>query len=94
MTTTITLPRATVEQALEAFRMCVPMDGRHAEVDAAFRNLRAALAEPVEPVKHKHQWFSTGGMEPGQMRCIHCGVWGRSPATLFDPRGSLGEPIV
>jgi hypothetical protein len=32
-------------------------------------------AEPV-PVAHTHQWFSTGAMEPGQMRCIHCGVWG------------------
>ncbi len=46
--------RTAAQQALEAFRMCVPMDGRHAEVDAAFRNLRAALAEPpqqpVEPV--------------------------------------------
>jgi hypothetical protein len=34
-------------------------------------------AEPVqEPVAHKHEWFSTGAMEPGQMRCIHCGKWG------------------
>ena len=43
--------RQAAQQALEAFRMCVPMDGKHSEVDAAFRNLRAALAEPVqEPV--------------------------------------------
>ena len=43
--TTIIIDRAVVKQALEAFRMCVPMDGRHAEVDAAFRNLHAALAQ-------------------------------------------------
>ena len=36
-------------------------------------------AEPVKPValKHRHEWFRTGGMEPGQFRCIHCGVWGQ-----------------
>ena len=44
-------------------------------------NLRAALAEPVEPVKHKHQWFSTGAMEPGEMRCIHCGAWAKEKNT-------------
>ena len=44
------IDRATIAQALEAFRMCVPMDGKHAEVDAAFRNLRAALARQAEPV--------------------------------------------
>lgn len=33
-------------------------------------------AEPVA-LKHRHEWFSTGGMEPGQFRCIHCGVWGQ-----------------
>ena len=43
-------------------------------------------AEPVEPVqepvalKHRHEWFRTGGMEPGQFRCIHCGVWGQEQA--------------
>ena len=43
--------KLVLEQALGAFRMCVPMDGRHAEVDAAFRNLRAALAQQAEPVQ-------------------------------------------
>jgi len=39
----------------------------------------AALAQQAEPVAvtHKHEWFSTGGMEPGQSRCIHCGVWAK-----------------
>jgi predicted component of type VI protein secretion system len=56
--TTITLPRAVIEQALEA------LDAYSWEqVDAARIALRAALAQ-------------------------------HSPATLLDPRGSLGEPIV
>lgn len=29
----------------------------------------------VEPVKHVHEWFRLGTMEPGQCRCIHCGLW-------------------
>ena len=57
---TITIDRAVVEQALGAFRMCVPMDGKHAEVDAAFKALRAALAqeraEPVEPGVFTKEW--------------------------------------
>jgi hypothetical protein len=47
----VSLSRELVNQVLGAFRMCVPMDGRHAEVDAAFRNLRAALAQQAEPVE-------------------------------------------
>jgi len=32
-----------------------------------------------EPVKiaHKHEWFRTGEMKVGQMRCISCGTWGQ-----------------
>jgi hypothetical protein len=37
----------------------------------------AALAEP-EKVPHTHEWFRTGAMEPGVMRCISCGEWGKS----------------
>jgi hypothetical protein len=31
------------------------------------------------PVKitHKHEWFRTGEMKVGQMRCISCGTWGQ-----------------
>jgi len=38
-----------------------------------------ALAQP-EPVKiaHKHEWFRTGEMKVGQMRCISCGTWGQA----------------
>ena len=132
--TTITLPRATVEQALEALKK----NTKHLPVDfdyhfEALAALRAALAQQAEPdaygyasrlavalwekhykdiapqwkplddlmgvltqidnmtsgltrleqqaepvaLKHRHEWFSTGGMEPGQFRCIHCGVWAK-----------------
>ena len=40
--------------------------------------LKEALEKP-EPVKiaHKHEWFRTGEMKVGQMRCISCGTWGQ-----------------
>ena len=40
--------------------------------------IKEALAQP-EPVKiaHKHEWFRTGEMKVGQMRCISCGTWGK-----------------
>ena len=28
-------------------------------------------------MEHKHEWFRTGAMEVGQMRCISCGAWGQ-----------------
>ncbi len=37
----------------------------------------ALQVEEVEQVAHRHRWFRTGAMEPGQMRCIECGEWGR-----------------
>ena len=35
--------------------------------------------EKDEPVKiiHEHEWFRTGEMKVGQMRCISCGTWGQ-----------------
>lgn len=33
-----------------------------------------------EPAVCTHGWFQTGAMEPGQMRCIHCGEWGQRTA--------------
>jgi hypothetical protein len=32
--------------------------------------------EPVT-VTHRHEWFRTGEMKVGQMRCISCGAWGQ-----------------
>ena len=29
----------------------------------------------VVKVPHKHEWFRTGEMKVGQMRCISCGTW-------------------
>ena len=42
--------------------------------------LKEALAQPEqEPINinHKHEWFRTGEMKVGQMRCISCGTWGQ-----------------
>ena len=40
-----------------------------------------ALAQPPQPepvkITHKHEWFRTGEMKVGQMRCISCGTWGQ-----------------
>jgi hypothetical protein len=35
--------KTAARQALWAIRLCVPMDGKHAEVDAVFKSLRDAL---------------------------------------------------
>ena len=45
---------------------------------SAITAIKEALAQP-EPVKiaHKHEWFRTGEMKVGQMRCISCGTWGQ-----------------
>ena len=44
----------------------------------AITAIKEAQAQP-EPVKiaHKHEWFRTGEMKVGQMRCISCGTWGQ-----------------
>lgn len=40
------------------------------------QDILSMWAEIDKAVEHKHQWFSTGAMAPGQMRCIECGMWG------------------
>lgn len=44
------------------------------------------LAQP-EPIKisHKHEWFRTGEMKIGQMRCISCGTWGQEETPQRKP---------
>jgi acyl-CoA synthetase (AMP-forming)/AMP-acid ligase II len=39
--------------------------------------MREYIKEQSEPVKvkHRHEWFRTGEMKVGQMRCISCGMW-------------------
>lgn len=82
--TTITIDRAVLEQALKALEkyrkmMFVEAGCRFGEGDAAITALRAALAQEQEPepVPHQHEWFRAGGWEPGRIRCIHCGRWGK-----------------
>ena len=43
----------------------------------AITAIKAALEAKDEPVKvaHRHEWFRTGEMKVGQMRCISCGTW-------------------
>ncbi|MFM2134469.1 MAG: hypothetical protein RLZZ452_1368 [Pseudomonadota bacterium] len=75
-----------MKMALEALEY---FDGEY-DVKDEITALRAAIAEAEqltnvqqemeqEPValQHKHEWFRTGGMEPGQSRCIHCGAWAK-----------------
>jgi len=63
----------------EALQMCI----EYIETNSHERRhvrwaIKDALAQP-EPVKiaHKHEWFRTGEMKVGQMRCISCGTWGQ-----------------
>ena len=35
---------------------------------------RLKAAQPA-PLTCKHEWFRTGAMEPGECRCINCGMW-------------------
>jgi len=46
----------------------------------------------AEPVTHMHEWFSTGAMGPGKMRCIHCGAWGND-ASLTTPPAAQRKPL-
>ena len=39
-----------------------------------------AEQEPIK-ITHKHEWFRTGEMKVGQMRCISCGAWGQEEIT-------------
>ena len=60
--------------------------------DEAITALREALAQPEqEPVaiQHRHEWFRTGEMKIGQMRCISCGTWGQEEM----PQRTEQEPV-
>lgn len=67
-------------QALEALKAARHGHCDHAWADEAIADLNAAIeqAEKQKPVACRHEWFSTGGMEPGKCRCIHCGKWGNT----------------
>jgi hypothetical protein len=53
-------------------------NAEHIDREVLVTAIKEALAQP-EPVKiaHKHEWFRTGEMKIGQMRCISCGTWGQ-----------------
>jgi hypothetical protein len=63
----------TIEQALDGWKKA------EAERDEA----RAELAR-LTTLAHKHEWFRTGEMEPGEIRCINCGAWGKEETPLPD----------
>ena len=76
----MTTQKAAMERALEALELCIPMGSDvAANLELSKYALKAALAETAEPVACKHGWFRTGAMAPGEMRCIHCGQWGKAP---------------
>ena len=59
--------------------------------------IKEALAQS-EPVKisHKHEWFRTGEMKIGQMRCINCGTWGQeeTPQPYQEPVAAAKKDAV
>ena len=58
--------------------------------------IKEALAQPEqEPVKiaHRHEWFRTGEMKVGQMRCISCGTWGQEEITQRTWVGLTSEEV-
>ena len=42
---------------------------------------------------HNHEWFRTGGMKPGQFRCIHCGTWAQEEQQAYNYAKSIAEAI-
>ena len=70
-----------LEQCLDGYYSgCFDTDPINKQTEEAITAIKEALAESEqEPVKisHKHEWFRTGEMKVGQMRCISCGTWGQ-----------------
>ncbi len=66
-----------MKQALEAFKDLEKHRCLH--YPNIVKALEEALAKQDEPVTvtHRHEWFRTGEMKVGQMRCISCGAWGQ-----------------
>ena len=75
------MTQEALKLALE-YIQAVPDDrynAEHIDRDALITAIKETLAQTQEPVKvlHKHEWFRTGEMKVGQMRCISCGEWGQ-----------------
>ena len=62
--TTITLPRAVLEQALEALEKADKISG-YANNKKVITALRAALAQQAEPVEQTCTWFQDGDSDSG-----------------------------
>ena len=45
---------------------------------------RLKAAQPA-PLTCKHEWFRTGAMEPGECRCINCGMWNTTTSPAPQP---------
>jgi hypothetical protein len=45
---------------------------------------RLKAAQPA-PLTCKHEWFRTGAMEPGECRCINCGMWNTTTPPVPQP---------
>jgi len=54
---------------------------------------KLALAQEPAAISHNHEWFRTGGMKPGQYRCIHCGTWAQEQQdpSAYKITGKLGD---
>lgn len=77
----MTTLREAAQQAMEALRGYRRELGCEQPCDAelALQDALAQKEQEQEPValKHTHEWFRTGAMDPGQFRCIHCGAWAK-----------------
>ena len=67
--------------ALEMFESMSHEDSIfYGEFDDEIAAIKEALAQPEQGlVVCKHEWFSTGAMEPRECRCIKCGAWNTTP---------------
>ena len=82
--TTITLPRAVVEQALEALI-------ENARLLGATQAKKGFGCYSQEDARLERAWREGIAKHSAALRSA---LAQHSPATLFDPRGSLGEPVV
>ena len=75
------LAQKILEKLQTPSRLNTSLDGY--DIGRAITAIKAAREIKVEPVKvaHRHEWFRTGEMEVGQMRCISCGIWGKQEKT-------------
>ena len=68
-----------VDALIEAASVIEDLGYESITARAAIKTGLQAIEEAEKPiaVQHLHEWFRTGGMKPGQIRCISCGQWGQ-----------------